>query len=104
LLENCSSLTSVEITGTSRGSWHGLAGKALIELRENPQWVPKLRKLVLGERENNNPFMKAMRSLTKERTGLTVTLLQRHEVKKGGDWELEEIKTHYKKGRILSIW
>lgn len=104
LFENCSRLASVELTGTSRGSWHGLTGKALIELRENPQWASNLKKLVLGEREDNILFMKAMRSLTKVRTSLTVTLLQRHEVKKWGDWELEETETHYKKGRLQSMF
>ncbi|KAH7124723.1 hypothetical protein EDB81DRAFT_699151 [Dactylonectria macrodidyma] len=104
LFENCPNLISVEVTGASRSSGHSLSGKALDELRENPEWVPKLKKLTLGEGEHNRVFMKAMRALTKERTGLTVTLLQRHEVKKWGDWELEEIKTDYKKGRLQSAW
>ncbi|KAH8659660.1 hypothetical protein BGZ61DRAFT_370033 [Ilyonectria robusta] len=100
LFQNCSNLTSVELTGTSRGSGDKLSGTALDELREHPEWVPKLKKLILGEGEHNKLFMKAMRALTKERPGLTVTLLQRHEVKKWGDWELEETKIEYKKGRV----
>lgn len=98
--ENCPNLTSVELTGTSRGSWDQLSGRALDQLREHPEWAPKLKQLILGEGEDNKLFMKAMRSLTKERPGLTVTLLQRHEVKKWGDWELEETKMVYKKGRL----
>ncbi|KFA70542.1 hypothetical protein S40285_09353 [Stachybotrys chlorohalonatus IBT 40285] len=98
--ENCPNLTSVELTGTSRGSGDKLSGRALDQLCEHPEWVPKLKKLILGEGEHNKLFMKAMRSLTKERPGLTVTLLQRHEVKKWGDWELEETKIEYKKGRV----
>ena len=100
LFQDCPNLTSVELTGTSRGSWDNLSGRALDELREHPEWVPKLKKLILGEGEHNKLFMKAMRALTKERTGLTVPLLQRHEVKKWGDWELEETKIEYKKGRV----
>lgn len=100
LFQNCPNLTSVELTGTSRGSGDNLSGMALDELREHPEWVPKLKKLILGEGEHNKLFMKAMRALTKERPGLTVTLLQRHEVKKWGDWELEETKIEYKKGRV----
>lgn len=100
--ENCPNLISVELTGASRGSWDGLSGRALDQLREHPEWVPKLKKLILGEEEDNKPFMKAMRSLTKERPGLTVTLLQRDEAKKWGDWVLEETKTAYKKGRRLA--
>ncbi|KAJ4175737.1 hypothetical protein NW759_017268 [Fusarium solani] len=98
--ENCPNLTSVELTGTSRGNWDQLSGRALDQLREHPEWAPKLKKLILGEGEDNKLFMKAMRSLTKERPGLTVTLLQQHEIKKWGDWELEETKMVYKKGRL----
>ncbi|KAF6528649.1 hypothetical protein BFJ70_g16283 [Fusarium oxysporum] len=98
--ENCPNLTSVELTGTSRGSRDKLFGQALDQLREHQEWAPKLKKLILGEDERNKLFMNAMRSLTKERPGLTVTLLQRHEVKKWGDWELEETKMVYKKGRL----
>ncbi|KAH6871895.1 hypothetical protein B0T10DRAFT_522708 [Thelonectria olida] len=100
LFENCPNLTWVELTGTSRGSRDKLSGRALDELRDHPEWVPKLKKLILGEGEQNKLFMKAMRSLSKERPGLAVTLLQRHEVKKWGDWELEETKIEYKKGRV----
>ena len=102
--KNCPKLTSIELTGTSRGGGNFLSGKALEELRENPEWVPKLKKLIVGEREDNTRFMKVMRTLTKEREGLTVSLLQRDEVKKWGDWELEETKTDYKKGRKQSAW
>jgi hypothetical protein len=101
--ENCPNLISVELTGTSRGSWDGLSGRALEQLRERPEWVPKLNMLILGEEEDNKPFMKAMRCLTKERPRLTVTLLQRDEVKKWGDWELEETKMTYKKGRLACL-
>lgn len=102
LFTKCPNLISVEVTGTSSGS--GISGQLLDELREKPEWVPKLKNLILGEREENKVFMKAMRALTKERTGLTVTLLQRHEVKKWGDRELEESKAHYKNGRVQSRW
>ncbi|KAI5455582.1 hypothetical protein BGZ63DRAFT_468575 [Mariannaea sp. PMI_226] len=100
LFENCPNLTSVELTGASRGSGNSLSRRALDELQEHLEWVPKLKKLILGEGEHNKLFMKATRALTKERPGLTVTLLQRHEVKKWGDWELEETKIDYKKGRV----
>ncbi|KAK2020814.1 hypothetical protein LX32DRAFT_289713 [Colletotrichum zoysiae] len=104
LFQNCPDLASVEVTGATRSVGDSLSGSALDGLREHPEWAPKLKKLILGETEHNKPFMKAMRALTKERPGLTVTLLQRSEVKKWGDWELEEWKTHYKKGRKVSTF
>lgn len=102
LFEKCPNLISVEVTGASSGS--RISGQLLDELREKPEWVPKLKNLIVGETEENKVFMKAMRALTKERTGLTVTLLHREEVKNGGDWELEERKAHYKNGRVQSRW
>ncbi|KAF5021028.1 hypothetical protein F66182_6959 [Fusarium sp. NRRL 66182] len=99
-LENCPKLVSVELTGTVGSTWTGLSGEALDQLREHPEWVPKLKNLILGENDRNTPFMKAMRSLTKDRLGLTVTLLERSQVKKWGDWELEKMTKTYKKGRL----
>ncbi|KAH6973736.1 hypothetical protein BKA56DRAFT_592420 [Ilyonectria sp. MPI-CAGE-AT-0026] len=104
LLEKCPNLISVEVTGVSGSGGNRISGMLLDELREKPEWAPKLRNLILGEREDNKVFMKAMRALTKERTELIVTLLQRDEVNKCGDWDLEEKKAHYKNGRLRSRW
>lgn len=100
LFQNCPNLTSVEVTYVTRNHTGGLTGRALDELREHPEWAPKLKKLILGESEHNKVFMKAMRALTRERTGLTVTLVSRSERKRWGDWELEETRESYKKGRV----
>ncbi|KAH7175880.1 hypothetical protein EDB81DRAFT_706042 [Dactylonectria macrodidyma] len=104
LLKNCDKLTIVELTGTSGTKREKSSGKALDELREHPEWVPKLKQLSLEEKEDNKLFMKAMRALTKERIGLTVVLVTRNEYKKWGDWELEERRETYKKGRKQSRW
>ncbi|KAK7417761.1 hypothetical protein QQX98_004417 [Neonectria punicea] len=98
LFKYCPNLTLVEVTGPSRGGSKTVSGEALDELRENPQWAPKLKMLILGD-TNGKEFMKAMRALTKEREKLVVRLLQRSEEKNYGDWDLEESATDYQKGR-----
>ncbi|KAK7428190.1 hypothetical protein QQZ08_005256 [Neonectria magnoliae] len=99
LFKYCPKLTLVEVTGPSRDSSKILSGQALDELRENPQWAPKLKMLILGETESNKEFMKAMRALTKEREKLVVRLLQRSEEKNYGDWDLVESRIDYQNGR-----
>jgi hypothetical protein len=44
--------------------------------------------------------MKSMRAMSKERPDLTVSLVNRRERKKFGDWELEYSK-HYRNGRVV---
>ncbi|KAM0424203.1 hypothetical protein ACHAPT_010574 [Fusarium lateritium] len=97
LFQNCSKLTYLELSGYSRGN--GLTGSALDALRENPEWAPRLKKLLVGEDDTNKDFMKAMRALDKEREAMMITLLKRSESKNYGDWDLEVNKTNYKKGR-----
>lgn len=100
LFEHCPALTYLELSGSSRGSrGNGITGTSLDALRENPEWAPKLKTLILGEKDDNKEFMKAMRALGKERQAMTITLVRRSEEKKWGDWELEAIKQNYKKGR-----
>ncbi|KAM5353559.1 hypothetical protein ACJ41O_000209 [Fusarium nematophilum] len=101
LFENCPNLTSLEITCTTNsGIWKPMSGETLDALRENPGWAPKLKNLIVSEREDNKVFMKAMRALGKARPRLTVTLVSKLEYKKWGDYEIEVMKTNYKKGRI----
>ncbi|KAJ4328403.1 hypothetical protein N0V84_001086 [Fusarium piperis] len=95
LFENCPALTHLELTATGQK----LNGTSLDALRQNPELAPKLKKLILGKLDDNKEFMKAMRALGKERLAMTITLLCRIEVKIWGDWQLEELKTNYKKGR-----
>ncbi|KAJ3458760.1 hypothetical protein MRS44_012869 [Fusarium solani] len=97
LFENCPALTYLELSGISRGN--DITGVSLDALRENPEWAPKLKRLILGEKDDNEEFMKAMRALGKERQAMTITLVSRHEEKKWGDWELVTTKQNYKKGR-----
>ncbi|RSL91514.1 hypothetical protein CEP51_000149 [Fusarium floridanum] len=97
LFENCPALTYIELSGLGHGN--DITGSSLDALRENPEWAPKLKTLVLGERDEKKEFMKAMRALGKERQAMTITLISRMEVKKWGDWELETRKQDYKKGR-----
>ncbi|KAJ4210814.1 hypothetical protein NW759_013116 [Fusarium solani] len=97
LFENCPVLTYLELSGISRGN--NITGTSLDALRESPEWAPKLKTLILGEKDDNKEFMKAMRALGKERQAMTITLVSRHEEKKWGDWELVTTKQNYKKGR-----
>lgn len=102
LFENCPALTHLELTSLSGGN--GITGTSLDALRENPEWAPRLKKLIVGENEDNKDFMKAMRALGKAREAMTITLLRRQEYKKWGDWELDVYATDYKKGRKYSKW
>ncbi|KAJ4182385.1 hypothetical protein NW755_010433 [Fusarium falciforme] len=97
LFENCPALTYLELSGISLGN--DITGTSPDALRENPEWAPKLKTLILGEKDDKKEFMKAMRALGKEIRAMTVTLVSRHEEKKWGDWELVTTKQSYKKGR-----
>ncbi|WAO93580.1 Hypothetical protein NCS54_01113100 [Fusarium falciforme] len=97
LFENCPALTYLELSGISLGN--DITGTSLDALRENPEWAPKLKTLILREKDDKKEFMRAMRALGKEIRAMTVTLVSRHEEKKWGDWELVTTKQNYKKGR-----
>ncbi|KAL9634325.1 MAG: hypothetical protein Q9204_003043 [Flavoplaca sp. TL-2023a] len=98
-LRYCLNLTSLEITESTNSSC-AFSGAALETLQLQPDRLPKLKKLILPQRlEQDTRFMKAMRSLTKARTGLTVQLVSLHEFKKHGDWEVDKRSYTYKKGR-----
>ena len=45
--------------------------------------------------------MKSMRELSKQREKLVVTLLERWEEKKWGDWDIHTRPMHYLKGRKI---
>ncbi|UPK93107.1 hypothetical protein LCI18_004042 [Fusarium solani-melongenae] len=97
LFENCPALTYLELSGISSGN--GITGTSLDALRENPEWAPKLKMLILGEQGHNKEFMKAMRALGKERQAMATTLASRCEEKNWGDWDVVTRKQNYKKGR-----
>lgn len=97
LFENCPALTYIELSALSHGN--DITGTSLDALRENPEWAPKLKALMLGENDDKKDFMKAMRALGKERQAMTITLIGRQEEKRYGDWELVTTKQNYKKGR-----
>ncbi|KAF2256550.1 hypothetical protein BU26DRAFT_388931, partial [Trematosphaeria pertusa] len=82
--KNCANLTFLEITGS-----HYTSGRALSELCEHDNWVPKLKKLRLDDDNIRKPFMKAMRDLTKQRQATVVELVRTSEYKKWGDFYLE---------------
>lgn len=96
----CANLTSLEIT-KSRDISFEFSGAALEALQLEQDRLPQLKKLILTKpSERNTRFMKAMRSLTRDRTELTIQLVKMYEFKKWGDWELEKMSYTYKKGRI----
>ncbi|KAL8893887.1 MAG: hypothetical protein Q9192_004826 [Flavoplaca navasiana] len=98
-LRYCLNLTSLEITESTDSSC-AFTGAALETLQLESGRLPKLKKLILPQRsERDTRFMKAMRSLTKARTGLTVQLVSLHRFKKHGDWEVDKKSYTYKKGR-----
>ncbi|RSL52347.1 hypothetical protein CEP53_008110 [Fusarium sp. AF-6] len=99
LFEHCPALTHLDLSkfGCPVGG-HGITGTSLDALRENPEWAPKLKKLLLAK-DDNKEFMKAMRALGKERPAMIITLMSRSEEKKWGDWQMVAIKQNYKKGR-----
>ncbi|KAF4448627.1 hypothetical protein FALBO_16775 [Fusarium albosuccineum] len=99
LLKNCPNLVSLEVSPGSSGGVK-VSERLFNELRENPEWAPKLKKLIVRNNSEDKTYMKAMRAMTRERQTLTVTLLSRSEYKKWGDWELDETAFDYKKGRV----
>lgn len=100
--QNCPDLTHLEISGSSRGANVKLDGTCLAMLREHTDWVPKLKTLRLDDKDNRVGFMKAMRTLSKERIKLLIQLVSVSECKKWGDWELEVYHQDYRKGRKCS--
>ena len=76
-------LPSLEITG--RNSRPEFSGAPLEALEKEPNWVPNLKMLILTSEKENRKFMKAMRSLTRARIGLTIRLVSVSELKKWGD-------------------
>ena len=99
-LQFCPHLSDLEMTSRSRGDGVKLDGTCLVMLRENPNWVPKLKKLRLATQNDRKDFMKAMRALSKERIKLRIQLVSTSECKKWGDWELEVYHQEYRKGRV----
>lgn len=98
-LRYCPNLTSLEIS-ESTNSYCGFTGAALETLQLEPGRLPKLKKLILPQRsERDTRFIKAMRSLTKARPGLTVQLVSLIRFKRHGDWEIDKTSYTYKKGR-----
>lgn len=103
--QHCPNVTSLEISGSSGGGGLDFSGAALDALREQPGWVPSLKKLILPRKSyGETNFTKSMRALSKRREALTVQLVSVSESKKWGDWELERISETYKKGRKQSKW
>ncbi|KAF2121320.1 hypothetical protein BDV96DRAFT_640716 [Lophiotrema nucula] len=97
LFQYCPDLTSIEVTTSGNNA---INGEALDALRDRPQWCPNLKKIILGCHVGKS-FMKSLRELGKAREKLIITLVERRQVKKWGDWELETSQESYRKGRKL---
>ena len=93
----CPNLNSLEITG--KGDWPRFSGQALEALEKETDWVPNLEQLDLPHNDDKR-FMKAMRSLSKRRLGLTIGLFNIAEYKSQGDWDLSKQIDEYWKGRV----
>jgi hypothetical protein len=103
LVSNCPNLKLLEITPSSSrsSSLDKISSKALDEFCAHPEWAPGLKQILLENNESNKEFMKSMRELSKQREKLVVTLLDRGEHKKYGDWEINTRTSHYQKGRKI---
>ncbi|KAF5685228.1 hypothetical protein FCIRC_3531 [Fusarium circinatum] len=101
LISNCPDLRLLELTPGNRSSRDAvkITAKAFDGFCEHPEWAPGLKQIVISDDESNKEFMKSMRVLRKQREKLVVTLLDRSEQKKWGDWELTTMSKHYMKGR-----
>ncbi|KAM7205573.1 hypothetical protein V8F33_000899 [Rhypophila sp. PSN 637] len=93
--QHCPRLNFIEIRGYSCE----FTETAFAALRNNPDWMPKLKKLRLSFSEHDKPVMKAMREVGKLRETLVVTSVSTSEYKKWGDWVTETYEEHWKKGR-----
>ncbi|KAF2871746.1 hypothetical protein BDV95DRAFT_637006 [Massariosphaeria phaeospora] len=101
LLRLCPQLAHVEICGgLANDEGAVLTSEIFQTLEDNTDLCPKLKKLRLQE-SRKTKFMNAMRKLTRARPGLVVELVDMHQEKKWGDWDIVESKTSYKKGREL---
>ena len=95
--DSCPNLTQLTMTAASRNNLV-LTGSALTSLLENPQYVPKLKKLRIAH-SSIRGFMKAVKDLTRGRETLTVELVKVTEKKNWGDWDMLVEEQMYKKGR-----
>ncbi|XEV04458.1 hypothetical protein FSHL1_009745 [Fusarium sambucinum] len=98
LVSNCPDLRLLEITPLGYGP--KVTKEALEEFCKHPEWCPGLKQVIFhrGD-EYNKEWMKTMRELGKQRDKMVITLLDRSEVKKWGDWEISTSPQHYVKGR-----
>ncbi|KAL6918321.1 hypothetical protein ACHAP8_007491 [Fusarium lateritium] len=98
LVSNCPDLRLLEITPLGYGP--KVTKEALEEFCKHPEWCPGLKQVIFhrGD-EYNKEWMKPMRELGKQRDKMVITLLDRSEVKKWGDWEISTSPQHYVKGR-----
>ncbi|PNP86056.1 hypothetical protein FNYG_01112 [Fusarium nygamai] len=104
VISNCVDLRLLEITPSSTNSFGltKITAKAFDEFCEHPEWAPGLKQIIITNDEQNKEFMKSMRALSKQREKLVVTLLDRSEEKKWGDFEITTIPEHFMKGRKCS--
>ncbi|KAH7179297.1 uncharacterized protein B0J16DRAFT_387130 [Fusarium flagelliforme] len=103
LISNNPNLKLLEITpsATRSSSLAKISSKALDEFCAHPEWAPDLKQILLENNESNKEFMKSMRELSKQREKLVVTLLERWEEKKWGDFDIHTRPMHYLKGRKI---
>ncbi|KAF9784131.1 hypothetical protein IL306_008457 [Fusarium sp. DS 682] len=103
-VSNCRDLRQLEITAASTRSSGTvkITANALDELSAHPEWAPGLKQILIANNEQNKEFMKSMRALGKQRDKLVITLLDRYEYKKWGDWEISATPRHFLKGRVCS--
>ena len=107
-LANCPALTSLEITGENHNVRHLFLEAFFDALREHPGWAPKLKTLRIAESggmsNSRGSWMRAMRTLSRERETLLVQLVGLSRVKKRGDLELVPAEYNFRKGRKFDKW
>jgi len=102
-LKNLSSLQILEVTGTI-GMSETPSGKLFDEFRQHPEWAPDLRSLSVKDNESDKVFMKSMREMSKSRPGVTVSLVDKSEEKKEGDWRLTSTTKDFLNGQKISTY
>ncbi|KAJ4135115.1 hypothetical protein NW768_004732 [Fusarium equiseti] len=101
-LKGLPNLQILEVTGTI-GMSKMPSGKLFDEFRRHPGWAPDLRSLAIKDNESDKVFMKSMREMSRSRPDLAISLVNKSEEKRWGDWKLTSTSKDFQKGRKISM-
>ncbi|KAM7221036.1 hypothetical protein V8F06_003598 [Rhypophila decipiens] len=113
LYRHCPRLEFIEIRSYDGGDRQACAftETAFTALRDNPDWMPKLKNLRLSfgsfgldEKADKGPQMKAMREVTRLRETLVVTRVRAKEHRRRNELDNEAKEEHWTKSRKRERW